>query len=153
VRVYREEVLGEVISEKDNMIRSLQGRLDSALLRQGLSYRAQFCPVTVTKIWIPYSQTIFFYQYTKKFLTLRAFHPCITLGIQTNQKLVKQIVEVKKSPQNGTFCLPLFLVTQVCTVVTDLSAIGSYSPKLLTVFPCYLALKWAIGMSSGLSNH
>ena len=120
-------------------------------LRQGLSYRAQFCPVTVTKIWTPYSQTNFFYQYTKKFLTSRAFHPCITLGVQANWKLLKKIVEVKKSPR--TFCLPLFLVTQVCTVVTAKSAIGSYCSKLPIVFPCYLALKLAIGKSSGLSNH
>ena len=119
---------------------------------QGLSYRAQFCPVTITKIWTPYSQTNFFYQYTKKFLTSRAFHPCITPGVKENRKLVKKIFEVKKSPRNGTFCLPLFLVTQVYAVVTAKSAIGWYYSKLPIVFTCYLALKWAIGKSSGLSN-
>ena len=93
-------------------------------IRQGLSYRAQFFPVTVTKIWTPYSQTNFFYKYTKKFLTSRAFHPCRTLGVKENRKLVKKIFEVKKSPRNGTFCLPLFLVTQVYAVVTAKSAIG-----------------------------
>ena len=92
-------------------------------------------------MWTLNSQTNQFYDGTKKFLTLRAFHPCITLGVQANWKLLKKIVEVKKSPQNGTFCLPLFLVTQVCTVVTAKSAIGSYCSKLPIVFPCYLALK------------
>ena len=100
-------------------------------LRQGLSYRAQFCPVTVTKIWTPYSQTKKIYQNTKKILTLRAFHPCITLGVLPNQKLVEKILEVKKSPQNGSFCLPLFLFTQVCAVVTAKSVIQSYFSKCL----------------------
>ena len=52
------------------------------------------------------------YYATKKFLTSRAFHPCITLVVQTDWMLAKKSVEVKKSPQNGTFCLPLFLITQ-----------------------------------------
>ena len=52
------------------------------------------------------------YYATKKFLTSRAFHPCITLVVQTDWKLAKKSVEVKKLPQNGTFCLPLFLITQ-----------------------------------------
>ena len=102
---------------------------------QGLSYRAQFCPVPVTKIWTPYSQTNFFYQYTKKILTSRAFHPCITLGVKDNRKLVEKIFEVKKSPRNGTFCLPLFLVTQVWAVVMAKFAIGSYLSKLPNVLP------------------
>ena len=72
-------------------------------LRQGLSYRAQFCPVTVTKMWTTYSQNKKMYYATKKFLTSRAFHPCITLVVQTDWKLAKKSVEVKKSPQNGTF--------------------------------------------------
>ena len=79
---------------------------------QGLSYRAQFCPVTVTKMWTTYSQNKKMYYATKKFLTSRAFHPCITLVVQTDWKLAKKSVEVKKLPQNGTFCLPLFLITQ-----------------------------------------
>ena len=81
-------------------------------LRQGLSYRAQLCPVIVTKMWTTYSQNKKMYYATKKFLTSRAFHPCITLVVQTDWKLAKKSVEVKKSPQNGTFCLPLFLITQ-----------------------------------------
>ena len=104
-------------------------------LGQGLSYRAQFCPVPVTKIWTPYSQTNFFYQYTKTILTSRAFHPCITLGVKDNRKLVEKIFEVKKSPRNGTFCLPLFLVTQVWAVVMAKFAIGSYLSKLPNVLP------------------
>ena len=104
-------------------------------LGQGLSYRAQLCPVTVTKIWTPYSQTNFFYQYTKKILTSRAFHPCITLGVKDNRKLVEKIFEVKKLPRNGTFCLPLFLVTQVWAVVMAKFAIGSYLSKLPNVLP------------------
>ena len=63
-----------------------------------------------------------------------------------------RIVEVKNLPQNGPFCLPLFPFTQVCTVVTAKFAISSYFSKMHTVFLCYLALKWAIGKSSGLSN-
>ena len=35
----------------------------------------------------------------------------ITLGLQTDQKLVKKIVEVKKPSQNGAFCSPLLLIT------------------------------------------
>ena len=46
------------------------------------------------------------YYATKKFLTSKAFHPCITLVVQTDWKLAKKSVEVKKSAQNGTFCLP-----------------------------------------------
>ena len=98
-------------------------------------YRAQFCPVPVTKIWTPYSQTNFFYQYTKKILISRAFHPCITLGVKDNRKLVEKIFEVKKLPRNGTFCLPLFLVTQVWAVVMAKFAIGSYLSKLPNVLP------------------
>ena len=60
------------------------------------------------------------YYATKKFLTSRAFHPCITLVVQTDWKLAK----VKKTPQNGTFCLPLFLITQFRAVVTTKPDIG-----------------------------
>ena len=38
-------------------------------LWQGLSYGAQFCPVTVTKMWTLYSQNKKLYHGTKNFLT------------------------------------------------------------------------------------
>ena len=97
----------------------------------------QFCPVTVTKIWTPYCQTNFFYQYTNKLLTFKALYPCITLGVQTNRKLAKKMVEIKKSSQYGTFCLPSFLTTQVWVVVTAKFSIGSYFSKLPNVSPWY----------------
>merc|ERR1712055_481838 len=39
--------------------RSVTLKSHNLQIRQGLSYRAQFCPVTVTKIWTQYSQTNF----------------------------------------------------------------------------------------------
>ena len=115
--------------------RSVTLKSHNLQIRQGLSYRAQFCPVTVTKMWTTYSQNKKIYYATKKFLTSRAFHPCITLGVKDNRKLVEKIFEVKKSPRNGTFCLPLFLVTQVWAVVMAKFAIGSYLSKLPNVLP------------------
>ena len=64
------------------------------------------------------------YYATKKFRTSRAFHPCITLVVQTDWKLAKKSVEVKKSPQNSTFCLPLFLITQFWRAVRTKPALG-----------------------------
>ena len=89
----------------------------SAIEHNSVRWPSQKCGQNIVK-------TKNFYHGTKKLLTSSPFYPCITLVVQTDWKLVKKSVEVKKSPQNGTFCLPLFLITQFRAVVTTKPDIG-----------------------------
>ena len=76
---------------------------------------------------------IFFYQYTKKILTSRAFHPCITLGVKDNRKLVEKSIWSKKIASKWHILLTTFLVTQVWAAVMAKFAIWSYLSKLPNV--------------------
>ena len=63
------------------------------MLWQGLSYRAQLCPVTVTKIWTP----------------IHPKNPLLTtLWFQTNCKLGKQLIENKTSLKKAHFAYNFF---------------------------------------------
>ena len=54
--------------------------IGSPYIRQGLSNRAQNCPVTVTKMWTLYGQTKIFYYFIKKIKKFRSFTVMLYLG-------------------------------------------------------------------------
>ena len=73
---------------------------------------AEFRLVTITTIWTKYSQIKKLYHGTKKIPHFKSFW---SKQIGSWQK---KSVELEKSPQNGTFCLPLFLITHFQRVFT-----------------------------------